>query len=286
MAAVGTIAIQGAILPVDGGFPLLNTGWGSDEGMGASVKFCDVMRGEDPTTGDDMADSQELYEGKYKKTGESPPAVQEDKLSGIGVRDGVKEATAPDSGKINEKSEVAARNLFRGEVGTGKGARVVKEGLLAEMGMRESTRKAATRSEKDSTRTGRISRDSLFGIYGKEGSLSPDLVSVRSNSKNTQKYHMAQVKGNSDGNAKGQIRQDTMVSGGNAKGQIRQDTKVSEGHVKVVVSPDGKPAADTRGNIGNISLVLMDEGVRHPSSMVRSSAVDRISPEGLQHMAV
>lgn len=271
LAAVGTIAIQGAILPANGGLPRLNTGGGGDEGVGASVQFCDVMRREDQTAGDDVADCQELCGGEYQKTLESPQVVREDQLSGVGVRDGAKEATAPDSAKINEKSEVAARNLFRGEGGTGKGTRVVRGGLLPEMGMRMNTRKAAARSEKDSTSTGRISRDSLFGRYGKEANISPDLASVRSNSKNTQKYHMAQVKGNSDGNAKGQIRQDTMVSGGHAKG---------------VVSPGGKPAADTRVDIANISGMLMDEGVRNPSSMVRSTAVDRISAEGFQHIAV
>jgi len=282
LTAGGTIAIQGAILPVDGGLPHLNTGLGGDEGMGASVQFCDVLRGEDPTTGYDMADCQELCDEEYQHTGESPQAVKEDRLSGMGVRDGAKEATASDSGKINERSEVAARSLFRGEGdyrGTGQHTQVVKEDLLPEMGMRESTRKAAAQSEKNSTKqseknstsTEGMSRDPLRGRYGKEGNLLPDLAGMRSNSKNAQRYQMAQVKGNSDGNAKGQVRQDTMMRGG---------------HVKGVVSHDGKPAADTRGDIGNIPRVLMDEGARDPSSMVRGPAVDRSSPEGFQHIVV
>jgi hypothetical protein len=275
VVAVGTIAIQGAILPVDGGLSHLNTRWGGDEGMGASVQFCDVIRGEDPKPGDDMADSRGLCGEAYENTeaSPSPQSVKEDRLSGMGVRNGAKEGTASDSGKINEKSEVATRNLFQCEGdwrGAGKSSPAVKEGLLSEIGMRGSTQKAAAQSEKNTIGKRGLSRDSLRGGYGKEGNLLPELAVMRSNSKNVPKYQMAQVKGTSDGNAKGQVRHNT----------IRGE------HVKGVVSHDGKPAVDTRGNIGNIPLVLMDEGAREPSSLARGPAVDRISPEGFPHIVV
>ncbi|MDD5722889.1 MAG: flagellar hook-length control protein FliK [Syntrophales bacterium] len=391
MAAGGIIAIQEAILPVDigGGLSRLNTRLRGGERIGASVQFCDLMRGEYPTTGDDVVDCQELceegdgntaesfqtvrevrlsgpgvrggakegtvsdsdkinekskvavwdlfqVEGECRGTGKSIQVVKEDQLSGVGVRDGAKEVTAvalsgkvneksemrdllqvegdyrgtgksiqivkggllsememkdntrkaaarsekeststgSDLGKIKEKSKVAVRDLLRVEGGyrdTGKSTQVVKEGLLSEMAMKDNTRKAAVRPEKDSTNTGEIPRDPPLGRYGKEGNLSTDLASMRSNSKNAQRYHMAQVEGNSDGNAKGQVRQDTMMSGG---------------YVKEVVSPDSKPAADTRGDIGELSLLLVHEGVRGPFSKVRSATVDRIFPEGFQHVVV
>ncbi len=190
------------------------------------------------------------------------------------MMDGVKETTGSASGKIDEKGEVSARNLVRGEGdygSAGKTAQVVKEDWLPEIGMSDGIRKAVARSRETSGSTEEMSRASLRVGYGKDGNRLLDLAVTKSRSKNVEYYPMAQVKDGSDGSANGQLLQDTMISGGQMKGSVSQA---------------GMPAADIRGDIGNSPLVLPEEGVSDSSFMVRDAAVDRISPEGLQNVVV